>query len=123
MGFVLPAFVMVLPIMWFTVRQHRLLLTVLPVLAAMPTMSLLNGLVGDYLPFSLPNTIGRQGANNILFMTIGAVLAAVISMLGVVSIRMGWFWPFLTIEVVVLAGLHAVLLRGIRVRPFAAALE
>jgi len=122
-GFVLPAFAMIVPVLWFTVRQHQLLLTILPVLAAMPTLSLINGLVGDYVPLSVPMTIGRQGAMNILYMSLGALAAAGISAVSVLSIRMGWFWPFLAIEVVVLAGIHAVLLRGIRVRPFAAALE
>jgi MFS family permease len=122
-GFVLPAFVMIVPILWFTVRQHELLLAILPVLAAMPTLSLLNGLVGDYVPFSLPPTVGRQGATNIVFMALGAILAAVISGVALLAVRRGWFWPFLALELVGVAIAHAVLLRGIRVRPFQAALE
>jgi MFS family permease len=120
-GFVLPAFALIVPILWFTVGQHQLLLPILPVLAAMPTLSLVNGLVGDYVPLSMPNTIGRQGVNNILFMTLGAIAAAAISALGAISVRRGWFWGFFAIELVVLAIAHAVLLRGIRVRRFEAA--
>jgi hypothetical protein len=119
MGFVLPAFLLVSPILWFTIHQHRLLLVMLPVLAAMPTLSLLNGLAGDYLPLSTPPTLARQGATNIVYMIAGALSAALISTVGLLGLRFGWFWPFFGLELVFVAGLHALLLRGIRVRPLA----
>jgi len=119
-GFVLPTFALVSPILWFTIRRHELLLAILPVLAAMPTLSLLNGLVGDYLPLSLPSTIGRQGFTNVMSMIAGALGAAAISAVALLGVKMGWFWTFLAVELVVLAVVHAVLLRGIRVRPFEA---
>ena len=122
-GFVLPAFVLVSPILWFTIQQHRLMLAMLPVLVAMPTLSLLNGLVGDYLPFSMPPTAGRQGAINILYMLVGAISASAISAVALIGLRQGWFWYFLGFEILFLMGLHAVLLRGIRVRPFAPLVE
>ena len=120
-GFVLPAFLLVSPILWFTIRQHQLLLVILPVLVAMPTLSLLNGLVGEYLPLSVPPTVARQGITNVAYMLVGAVGAAAISTVALIGVKRGWFWSFLAVEVVVLIALHAVLLRGIRVRPLATA--
>ena len=122
-GFVLPAFALVSPILWFTVRQHELMLAILPVLVAMPTLSLLNGLVGDYLPLSRPMTLGRQGVTNVLYMIVGSIGSGAISAVALLGVKQGWFWAFFAVELVVLLAVHAVLLRGIRVRKFEAVLE
>ncbi len=119
-GFVLPAFALVCPILWFTIRRHELLLAILPVLVAMPTLSLINGLVGEYLPLSMPTTAGRQAFNNIGYMLLGSIGAASLSGVALAGIAKGWFWWFFGIELVALAILHAVLLQGIRVRRFEA---
>jgi hypothetical protein len=119
-GFVLPVFVVVVPILFFAIRARETLLMVLPVPAAVPTLSLLGGLAGDYLPFSLPPTVGRQGMTNVGLMIAGSLSSAVIAAVALLALRSGWFWPLLAGEVVGLMLLHAVLLKGIRARPLRA---
>ena len=104
--------------LWFGLRDHSGLLTALPALIALPTLSLAGGLMGgDYLPLSLPPTSGRQGAVNFGMVIIGGVWLAVFAGLAMAAQRFGWFWWLIGFEVVVLAILHALLLHGIRARP------
>jgi hypothetical protein len=116
---VLPTFAVVSLILAFTIRNHETLLIILPALAAVPTLSLLNGLAGDYLPLSVPPEVGRQGATHLTFMMVGALVSGAISGVAMAALRFGWFWPLLAGEIVVLAAVHAVLLTGIRARPLA----
>jgi hypothetical protein len=104
-------------ILWFGLPDHHALLTTLPALMALPTLSVLNGLAGDYLPLSLPPTSGRQGAINFGMMLVGGLWLAVFSVLAMLADRFHWFWPLVGIEAAALALLHPLLLRGIRIRP------
>jgi len=83
---------------------------------AIPTLSLLDGVVGDYLPLSIAPTSGRQGAVNVGMMVFGFVWLATFAGLGALAEDKGWFWHMVAVEAVVLALVHPLLLRGIRAR-------
>lgn len=57
------------------------------------------------------------------YMVSGAISASAISAVALIGLRLGWFWYFLGFEILFLIGLHALLLRGIRVRPLAPLLQ
>jgi ABC-2 type transport system permease protein len=114
---VLPALIVSGSILWFGLPDHHSLLTAVPALLALPTLSLFTGLAGDYIPLSLPPTAGRQGAINVGMMLVGGIGGVVFVALGIFGDRAHWFWKLIVIEVAALAVLHPLLLRGIRVRP------
>ncbi len=113
---VVPALIISGSILWFGLPDHHALLTALPALLALPTLSLLTGLSGDYIPLSLPPTTGRQGAINVGTMLIGGIGGIVFVVLGIIGDRAHWFWNLIVAEVAALAILHPLLLRGIRAR-------
>lgn len=112
-----PALLVSGTMLWFGLPDHRTLLIALPALMALPTLSLVSGLGGDYIPLSLPPTAGRQGAIQLGTMLIGGIGGVVFVTLGIIGERSQWFWNLLVIEAAVLALFHPLLLRGIRVRP------
>jgi ABC-2 type transport system permease protein len=103
-------------ILWFGLPDRRILLLAIPALAAIPTLSLVDGLAGDYLPLSIAPTSGRQGAINIGIMIASFVTLAVLAGLATVAQASGWLWQMAAIELAALAILHPLMLRGIRVR-------
>lgn len=103
--------------LWFIQTDHHMLLITLPALMALPSLSLLNGLAGDYLPLSLPPTSGRQGAINVGMMFVAGLWLVLFSVLAILGDRGGWYWQLVGLEAAALALLHPLLLRGIRVRP------
>jgi hypothetical protein len=112
-----PMLVIAFVIIGVAVHEVEPLLAMLPALIVLPTMTLLDGLVGDYLPLSRSPESGRQTA-----IQVGVSLATIAAMGGLFGI--GWvarsmhvFWPVLGVELVVVAGIHALLLRKIRARP------
>ncbi len=115
----LPALAVSWLILWSTVRDHERLLMTLPALVPLPTYSLIGGLMGDYLPLSVPPTVGRQGAANLGAMLIGGLSVGLLTALAWVARRHGWFWHLVAVETVVVAIVHLLLLRGIRARPLA----
>lgn len=112
-----PALLVSGTMLWFGLSDHRTLLVALPALIALPTLSLVSGLAGDYIPLSLPPTAGRQGAIQLGTMLIGGIGGVVFVTLGIIGERSDWLWKLMVIEAAVLALLHPLLLRGIRVRP------
>ena len=113
----LPMLVIAFVIIGVAVHEVEPLLAMLPALIVLPTMTLLDGLVGDYLPLSRPPESGRQTA-----IQVGVSLATIVAMGGLFAV--GWvarsmhvFWPVLGAEVVVVAAIHALLLRKLRARP------
>jgi hypothetical protein len=102
---------------WFFQTDHHTLLITLPALLALPSLSLVNGLAGSYLPLSMAPAGGRQGAINVGMILIGGVWLVSFSVLAILGDRYGWYWQMVALEVVALAVLHPLLLRGIRARP------
>jgi hypothetical protein len=112
----LPVLLVSATLLWFALRDHTWLIATLPALVLVPTLSLVEGLAGDYLPLSIPPVTGRQSAMLIGLYAMSAVLAGGISALGWYARKHGWFWPLLGVELVAVAGVHALLLKGIRAR-------
>jgi hypothetical protein len=113
----LPMLVIAFVIITVAMRQVAPLISMLPALIVLPTLTLLDGLVGDYLPLSRSPESGRQTA-----IQVGVSLATVFAMGGLFAI--GWFarrahvfWPMLGVELLLVIGIHTLLLRKIRVRP------
>ncbi len=113
---VLPALLVSGAILWFGTAERHGLLIALPALMAVPTLSLLDGLAGDYLPLSIAPTSGRQGAVNVGMMLFGFACLAVFAGLAALADAQGWFWHMVGTEVALLALVHPLLLRGIRTR-------
>lgn len=113
---VLPGLVVSGAILWFGTVDRHVLLLALPALLAIPTLSLFDGLAGDYLPLSIAPTSGRQGAVHVGMMLFGFVCLAVFAGLAALADAQGWFWHMVAVEVVALALTHPLLLRGIRAR-------
>jgi hypothetical protein len=101
------------------VRDRSWLLAALPAVLLLPTLSLIEGLYGNYLLFSLPPVTGRQGALQVALYLATAVLVAALSALGWWVQRAGIFWPMIAAELALVAVLHVLLLRGIRARQLA----
>lgn len=114
---VLPGLLVGGAILWLGARDHQGLLLALPALLAIPSLSLLDGLAGDYLPLSIAPTGGRQGAVNVGMMLVGLVCLAVFAGLAALAEAGGWFWPMLAGEAAVLSVVHPLMLRRIRRRP------
>ena len=93
----------------------------IPALILLPTLSLIEGVPGSFMPFSVPPVAGQQGAIQISIYLGTAVLVAALSLLGWAAQRHGLIWVMLLAELVLVAALHAALLRGIRVRRLEAA--
>ena len=100
-------------------RDRTWLIAIIPGLLVMPSLSLIEGLTGDYLPLSQPPQTGRQGAINIGLYALSALVAGGLGAVGYFARRQGWFWQLITIEVIVVATIHFMLLRGIRARRLA----
>jgi ABC-2 type transport system permease protein len=113
---VLPGVVASGAILWFGTSERGGLLIALPALIALPTLSLLDGLAGDYLPLSLAPTSGRQGAVHVGMMLVGLVTIALFAGVAALARTQGWFWPMVAAEVAVLGLIHPLMLRNIRVR-------
>ncbi|MBI1795446.1 MAG: hypothetical protein HYR74_00170 [Candidatus Eisenbacteria bacterium] len=103
-------------ILWFGLSDHSSLRLAIPALIAMPTLSLMGGLAGDYVPLSLPPTGGRQGSINVGLMFAGMLWNGLFLLGAYLAERNGVFWPMVGVEAAVLVILHPLLLRGIRVR-------
>ncbi len=113
---VLPGLVASGILLWFGSEDRSTLLIALPALLAIPTLSLLDGLAGDYLPLSIAPTGGRQGALHVGMMLFGFICLAGFAGLAALARDRGWFWHLVAVEVVGLALVHPILLRGIRER-------
>jgi hypothetical protein len=98
------------------VRDRTWLLAVVPAIVLLPTLSLIEGVPGAFIPLSLAPVAGRQGAIQIALYFGTAVLVGGLSVAGWAAQRRGLFWPMVAVELVLVAGLHVLLLRGIRAR-------
>jgi ABC-2 type transport system permease protein len=121
--FVLPAVAAAGAILWFAQSDHATLRFAVPGLIMLPTMTLVGGLRGDWLPFELPLVVGEQAATVaggamgwgfLSFMGVIAVMA-----LSLVAVNIGrWlgFMPVVGVLVVLLIVTHVFMLRTIRMR-------
>jgi hypothetical protein len=83
---------------------------VLPALCALPTLSLLPGLSGEYLPLSAAARTGQRSVQTLLLFLV-MIPAALLGLLAYFAQRQGLLWLMVGIEIVVVALLHTLLLR------------
>lgn len=95
----------------------------LPALIFLPAFSLVPGLVKTWLPLSLPAEEQRDAGAGCLFMAVVMGVSASIGGLAMWMWSLGWFWPFLAVEALVMLGVTALLSRMLRARPWQAADE
>ncbi|MGH7740962.1 MAG: hypothetical protein ACRENS_02950 [Candidatus Eiseniibacteriota bacterium] len=98
----------------FAVHDREWLLAVVPAIVLLPTLSLIEGVAGSYLPFSVPPVAGRQGAIQVMMYLATVVLVGGLTFLGWTAQRHGVFWLMIGAEILLVAALHAMMLRGIR---------
>ncbi|HKQ59242.1 MAG TPA: hypothetical protein VJY35_15375, partial [Candidatus Eisenbacteria bacterium] len=116
---VTPALVLAGTLLWLGTADPHTLRIAIPALLSIPTLSLLDGLTGDYLPLSIAPTSGRQGAIGVGIMIVGFMLLAAFGGIAAVADAQGWFWQLVAAEVVLLSIAHPLLLRVIRARALA----
>ena len=110
-------------IAYLTMGGRESLPFAVPGLIAIPTLSLLPGLWGSYLPLSRPAARGEQSSRNmvLMFLTMFAMFAVVgVSWL---AWSLGYLPVLIAIELVVVGLLHWIFIRMIRNRPLARAGE
>ena len=73
---------------------------------ALPTISLLPGIVGSYVPLAKPLTIGSQASRNGLVMILSITSVVVIATIANLAWELGYYWWMLAAEVVVLLVVH-----------------
>ena len=89
----------------------------LPVLILLPTTTLLPGAIAPYVPLSKAPRRGEQSSRRVML-----VLVTMLGTMGMVGLaylatRLGWYVPFLAVELVAVVAAHVWLLRTIRERP------
>jgi hypothetical protein len=92
----------------------------LAVVLAMPTLSLLPGAFGSFLPLSQPPRRGEISSRNTGVTVAMTIIGCVPIGLAWGSIKLGVYWPMVAVEVVALAFVHRWLLRIVRERPMRA---
>jgi hypothetical protein len=97
--------------------ELRALELVLPMLLAMPTVSLLPGAFGAFLPLSQPPRRGQQSSRNVGVMFAMLLITFVPLGLSYLARELGVLWPMIAAEVVALVFVHRWLARLIRNRP------
>lgn len=108
----LPLVVLFGLIVWIMDRQTAELLLLLPGVIAMPVYALSAGLGGKATPLSLP-TEEAKSAGRALTIMVGIAISAAMSGLVLWSWTTGWFWWFITGEVVVAAVVYVALRRSL----------
>jgi hypothetical protein len=104
-------------ITYLTTAGREALWLSIPGLIAIPTLSLLPGLIEQYLPLSRPAARGEQSSRNM-----GLTFLTMFAMLGVVGVSwlawsQGYLWTLIAIELVLVSLLHWIFRRIIRNRP------
>ncbi len=95
---------------WVMRAQPERLWLALPALLAMPTLSLLPGVSGEYLPLSAAVRTGQRSMQlAITFMVM--IPAVLLGFLAAFAQKAGWLWLLLALELVGVIVLHVLLLR------------
>jgi hypothetical protein len=88
----------------------------LPIAILIPTLSLVPGLFGDYLPLSMPPRRGRQSSQNLALILATIALTGLVFGLAIAAQKLGFLWILVAVELVCVLGIHQVLLRRIHDR-------
>jgi hypothetical protein len=90
----------------------------IPLLLAIPTLSLVPGTLGDYVPLSKPPVRGEAGSASVALMFGGMLAMGALGVVGFFAQRANVILPVAAAETVLLAAAHAAALKVIRSRPF-----
>ena len=112
----IPATVVAIALVAYLARDRELLLLLIPTVIATPTLSLIPGLRGDYMPLSRPATRGEHFARNMGLMYATMLTSGAIVGLSWVASSIGWLWELVVVESIVVLFLHRTLNRIIRGR-------
>jgi len=112
-----PMLALAFVIMLASTRTWTPVVLTLPALVVLPTLSMLDGLLGEYLPLSRAPESGRQTAIQIgvAMLTLSVMLG--LFFVGTAARRLHVFVPMLALELVVVVAGHLALLKVIRERP------
>jgi hypothetical protein len=95
----------------------------LPLVLVIPTLSLLPGAFGTFLPLSQPPRRGEQSSRNTGIAMLMLLLVCVPVGLAWAARELGVYWPMVAVEFVGLVFAHRWLLRVIRNRPMVYAMD
>ena len=87
-----------------------------PVLVALPTLSLAPGIIRSYVPFSIAPRRGRQSSQNVATVLVTMAVAGGLIGVSYLAWKAGFLWILVPIEVVAVIGMHVLLLGAIRHR-------
>ncbi|MGV3663696.1 MAG: hypothetical protein ACO1TE_26230 [Prosthecobacter sp.] len=76
----------------------------LPAVPFLLAFSLITGLMGQWMPLSKPSEEVKNSAAGCLLMALSMVAAGMVGGLASWMWKIGWFWPFLAVETVVMLG-------------------
>lgn len=95
----------------------------LPAVPFLLAFSLVTGLVGQWMPLSKPPEEVKNSATGCLLMAVSMAAAGIVGGLASWMWKIGWFWPFLAIETVVMLGASFLMKYLIRDLPWVAGKE
>ena len=114
----LPMVVVAMLLIWLRSSTPQMTLSLaIPILLALPTLSLVPGLFGSYLPLSMEPRRGRQSAQNVGVILMTMFVAFALVGISYLAWSLGVFWVLVGIEVAAIAVAHGQLLGVIRRRP------
>jgi hypothetical protein len=95
---------------WTTRADPQQLLLLVPALFVFPSVSLIPGLIDSYLPLSIAARTGQRSVQGLLIF--GAMIPAVlIGMVAYWAQKIGWLWPMVIVEALVMSAVYVGLLR------------
>ncbi len=94
------------------------LLLAVPGLIAIPTISLLPGLVGGYLPLSRPAARGAQSSGNMLLLYLTMIAMVAVGGVTYLAWILGYLWALVAVELPLVMLANWIICRAIRNRQF-----
>jgi hypothetical protein len=117
----LPAGLVVTALVAFVIPGGRSdMIAGIPMILAIPTVSLLPGVVDTYVPLSRPVVHGEIAGQTAVLMFGGMILTGVLGVIGFFASRAGLIVPVVAGELAVLGLVHVAVSKAIRSRPFPA---
>lgn len=110
------AVVAMLLVVFVTKPRDMGLSLAVPVLVALPTLSLAPGILRSYVPLSIAPRRGRQSSQNVATVLVTMAVAGGLIGVSYLAWKAGFLWILVPIEVVAVIGIHVLLLGAIRHR-------
>lgn len=115
----LPAGLVMAALIAVTFRGGREgLIAGIPLVLSIPTISLIPGVLGDYVPLARPVVHGEIASQNMIVMFGGMLAMGAFAVAGFLAFRANLVLPVAAGETVILLAVHTAALKTIRSRPF-----